>query len=74
MVDRIQQIESDGRKAVSSALSAAELEDVRVTWLGRKAELTSILRGIADLDPAERGPVGGAANQTRKTLEGLIEE
>lgn len=74
MVDRIQQIEADGTKAVSAASSAAELEEVRVTWLGRKAELTSILRGIAELEPAERGPVGGAANRTRKALEALIEE
>jgi phenylalanyl-tRNA synthetase alpha chain len=64
MVDRIEQIEAGGRQAVSAAASAAELEEVRVTWLGRKAELTAILRGIADLEPAERGPVGGAANRT----------
>ena len=74
MVDRIEQIEAGGRQAVSAAASAAELEEVRVTWLGRKAELTAILRGIADLEPAERGPVGGAANRTRKALEAQIEE
>jgi phenylalanyl-tRNA synthetase alpha chain len=65
MVDRIEEIEAAGREAVAGAGSAAELEEVRVTYLGRKADLTSILRGIADLDPAQRGPVGGAANRTR---------
>ncbi len=38
-------------------------------FLGRKSELTSILRGIADLEPAERGPVGKAANEARQSLE-----
>jgi phenylalanyl-tRNA synthetase alpha chain len=74
MVDRIEEIEAAGREAVAGAGSAAELEEVRVTYLGRKADLTSILRGIADLDPAQRGPVGGAANRTRKAIEALIEE
>jgi len=73
ITDRIDQIEAEATAAVSAAGTAAELEDLRVTWLGRKAELTSILRGIADLDPAERGPVGGGANKVRKALEALIE-
>ena len=42
--------------------------------LGRKAELTQILRGIAELPPEERGAVGGAANKARKELEALIEQ
>lgn len=74
MKDRIEQIEAEGTAAVAAAGTAAELEELRVGYLGRKAELTTILRGIADLEPAERGPVGGAANKTRKALEALIEE
>ena len=41
----------------------AELEELRVRYLGRKAELTGILRGIAELPPEERGPVGAAGNE-----------
>lgn len=74
MKDRIEQIEAEGTAAIAAAGTAAELEELRVGYLGRKAELTSILRGIADLDPAERGPVGGAANKTRKSLEAQIDE
>ncbi|MGK2955916.1 MAG: phenylalanine--tRNA ligase subunit alpha [Solirubrobacterales bacterium] len=73
MQDRLEQIEAEGTTAVEAAGSAAELEELRVRYLGRKAELTTILRGIADLEPAERGPVGGAANKVRKALEALIE-
>jgi phenylalanyl-tRNA synthetase alpha chain len=43
-----------------------------VRYLGRKAELPNVLRGIAQLEPAQRGPTGKAANQARQALEALI--
>lgn len=74
MVERIEKIEADAKAAVVAAETAAELEEARVRYLGRKAELTGILRGIADLPPQERGPVGGTGNKVRKALEQMIEE
>ena len=74
MTERIEQIEAEGRAAVEAAATVAGLEEVRVAFLGRKAELNSILKGIGELDPAERGPVGGAANRARKALEALISD
>src|SRR5215213_7831386 len=74
MLERIKEIEAEATTEVGGANSVATLEDLRVKYLGRKSELTGILRGIADLDPAERGPVGGGANKVRKALEALIEE
>ena len=62
------------RRRSSTQARRAELEELRVRYLGRKAELTQILRGIAQLPPEERGPVGGAANKARKELEALIEQ
>ena len=62
-----------GRGGDRAAASSAELEELRVRYLGRKAELTTILRGIAELPPEERGEVGGAANKARKGLEALLE-
>ncbi len=73
MVERIEEIEAEGLSAVEAAGSASELEEVRVRYLGRKAELTGILRGIADLPPEQRGPVGGTGNKVRKALEAAIE-
>ncbi|HMT05131.1 MAG: phenylalanine--tRNA ligase subunit alpha [Solirubrobacterales bacterium] len=73
MVERIKEIEAEAKAAVGAAGSASELEEVRVTYLGRKAELTGILRGIADLPPEQRGPVGGTGNKVRKALEEMIE-
>jgi phenylalanyl-tRNA synthetase alpha chain len=74
MLERIEEIRGEVAAAIAAASSSAELEELRVRHLGRKAELTSVLRGIAELPESERGPVGGAANKARKELEGLLEE
>ena len=53
MLERIEKIEAEARAAIAAAPGTAELEELRVRHLGRKAELTTILRGIAE--PAGRG-------------------
>ncbi len=73
MVDRIEQIRTDAEAAIAAAASSAALEELRIRYLGRKAELTGILRGIAELPAQERGPVGQAANAARTALEQRIE-
>ena len=73
MLERIEKIEAEASAAIGSAAGTAELEELRIHHLGRKAELTSILRGIAELPGEERGAVGGAANRARKALEELLE-
>jgi phenylalanyl-tRNA synthetase alpha chain len=72
MLERIEKIEAEARAAIGAAAGTAELEELRVRYLGRKAELTTILRGIADLPPSERGEVGGGANRAQKALEELL--
>jgi phenylalanyl-tRNA synthetase alpha chain len=73
MLERIEKIESEATAAIEAAGGTAELEELRVRYLGRKAELTTILRGIAELPAEQRGEVGGGANRTRKALEAQLE-
>ena len=73
MIDRIQQIEEAAAQAVDRAGSSEELERVRIEYLGRKAELPQLLRGVAQLPPEERGRVGKAANQARRGVEAALE-
>jgi phenylalanyl-tRNA synthetase alpha chain len=73
MLERIEAIRVEATAAIVGAGTSAELEEMRVRYLGRKAELTGVLRGIAELAPEERGKVGGAANRARKELEALLE-
>ncbi|HVD38963.1 MAG TPA: phenylalanine--tRNA ligase subunit alpha, partial [Solirubrobacterales bacterium] len=73
MLERIEAIRAEAAGAIEGAGGSAELEELRVRYLGRKAELTGVLRGIAELPQEERGQVGGAANRARKELEALLE-
>src|SRR5687767_2981415 len=74
MLDRIQTLRDEAEKAIGAAASSEALEELRVRYLGRKAELPNMLRGVAQLAPEERGQVGRAANEARKALEALVEE
>jgi phenylalanyl-tRNA synthetase alpha chain len=74
MTERIEELRRAGEAAVARTASSAELEDVRVRFLGRRAELPNLLRGVAQLPPDERGRVGRAANEARRALEAAIED
>src|SRR5687768_6730272 len=73
VTDRIDALRAEAEQAIAGAASAGEVEQVRVQYLGRKAELPNLLRGVAQLPPEERGLVGRAANEARKALEALVE-
>jgi phenylalanyl-tRNA synthetase alpha chain len=70
---RIEELRREAEAAIAGAASAAELEELRVRYLGRKAELTGILRGIAELPTEERGVVGKTGNEAREALEELLD-
>jgi phenylalanyl-tRNA synthetase alpha chain len=72
-LERISQLGKEASAAIAAADDAATLEELRVRYLGRKSDLTAILRGIGDLPAAEKGPVGSAANEIRRKLEAEIE-
>ncbi|MFH1161918.1 MAG: phenylalanine--tRNA ligase subunit alpha [Candidatus Jorgensenbacteria bacterium] len=60
-------------EALKSVSDAETLEGVRVKYLGRKGELTGLLRALKDLPVAERKRVGSAANALRRELESLVD-
>ena len=66
---RLAEIRAEAQEAVAAAGSAAELEELRVRYLGRKAELTQMLRSIGELPAEQRGPVGKGANEVKQALE-----
>ncbi len=72
MLERIERIRDEARAAIDAAADAAGVEEARVRFLGRKAELTTILRGIGELPPEQRGPVGKTGNEVRRELEALL--
>jgi phenylalanyl-tRNA synthetase alpha chain len=71
---RFDDLRREAESAIAAAGSAGELEEVRVRYLGRKAQLTQALRSIGDLPHDERGPVGKEANEVKRALESLLAE
>jgi phenylalanyl-tRNA synthetase alpha chain len=72
VLERIEKLRGEAEAAIAAAATTQALEELRVRYLGRKAELTSILRGIAELPAEQRGPVGKQGNEARTALEALI--
>ena len=58
---------------IAAAPTPRRSRTLRIAYLGRKAELPQLLRGVAALPPSERAAVGGAANAARAALTALIE-
>jgi phenylalanyl-tRNA synthetase alpha chain len=73
MTERIAQIKTEAEAAIAAAADTQALEDVRIRYLGRKAELPNLLRTVAELPPDERAATGKAANEARRALEQAIE-
>ncbi len=74
MTEPIAQIVAEATTAIDAASDTAALEEARIRYLGRKAELPNLLRNVAGLPPEERAAVGKAANQARQTLETKIDQ
>ena len=67
--ERIEELKSQALAAVAAAGSTAELESVRVRYLGRSAEITGIKKSIGSLSPDSRKEVGRAANLASREIE-----
>jgi phenylalanyl-tRNA synthetase alpha chain len=73
VIERIEQLRAQAEGEIAAAATADALQDLRVRHLGRRAELPQLLRGVRELPPQERGPVGKAANEARVALEELLD-
>lgn len=67
------------QRILQEAISALEdpncnIEEIRIKYLGKKGELTQVLRGMGQLSPEERPIIGQLANEVRATIEAKIEE
>ncbi|HHW99189.1 MAG TPA: phenylalanine--tRNA ligase subunit alpha [Firmicutes bacterium] len=74
MREQLQALESVALEAVSKAADLEELNNLRVRFLGKKGELTAILRGMATLSAEERPIIGQLANELRSRLENSLAE
>jgi phenylalanyl-tRNA synthetase alpha chain len=73
MSERVAQILEEAEREIAAATDTGSLEDARIRYLGRKAELPNLLRNVAQLPAEERAATGKAANEARNTLEQAFE-
>lgn len=69
MEETLRNLLEEAKKELSSAESLKTLEEIRVKYLGKKGELTKILRGMGSLSPEERPIVGKISNEVREEIE-----
>lgn len=72
MEKQISKLLERARKGIESAASLKELDEVRVRYLGKKGEVTALLKGLGALSPEERPAAGQAVNRGRKEIEDLL--
>ncbi len=70
--ERIEQLKTEALSAVATGVSTADLEDIRVRFLGRSAELTEIKKSIGTLSPEERKEVGRSSNLASREIEAAL--
>jgi len=71
--ERLEGLRALSRGLLAGARDAASLEEARVRLLGRKGELTALLRSVGELSVAERPEAGGLANQLKAEIAAALE-
>ena len=74
MKEKLAKIKSMAEEALESAKSAEALEELRIRFLGKKGELTSVMKGMGGLSAEERPVIGQLANEVRSKIESALEE
>jgi len=74
MKEQLEQIRLQAIAALDTAATPAELEDLRVKVLGKKGELTAVLKQMGKLSAEERPVMGQIANSIRSEIEAKLEE
>ena len=74
MKERLESIKQEAIKQIQASDVPEKLNDVRVKFLGKKGELTAVLKGMKDVSPEERPLVGQLVNETRESIEKILEE
>lgn len=75
MEEKLKALQAEAMQQIDEAAHSMQaLQDVRVKYLGKKGEVTALLKGLGKLSPEERPKMGALVNKVREALEGYIEE
>ena len=74
MKEKLEKIMEDALSQISSSDHLDKLNDIRVAFLGKKGELTSVLKSMKEVAPEDRPKVGQMVNEARAKIEATLEE
>ncbi len=72
--DTLAKIRDEALAKIRESSSPEKLQEIRVAYLGKKGELTAVLKSMKDVAAEERPKVGQLVNDTRAAIEGVLEE
>ncbi len=72
--NQLQELETEAVSAIATSANLEALEQLRVNYLGKKGQLSQILRGMGKLSPEERPVVGALANEVKVAIQTNLEK
>ena len=73
MIEQLNALETEAIDAVQVAADESSLRDLEVRFLGKKGEITALLKGMRDVAAADRPKIGQRVNEVRGAVQGAIE-
>ena len=74
MKEQLERIKAEALAKIEASDALEKLNEIRVAYLGKKGELTSVLKSMKDVAPEERPQVGQLVNDARAQIEEKLEE
>ena len=74
MKEKLEQIKAEALRQIEASDALERLNDIRVAYLGKKGQLTSVLKSMKDVAPEDRPKVGQMVNDARAMIEEKLEE
>ncbi len=74
MKEKLSQIKAEALKQIENSDALEKLNEIKINYLGKKGELTAVLKGMKDVAPEERPKIGQMVNDTREEIEKVLEQ
>ena len=74
MREKLEKIKAEALQQIEASDGLDKLNEIRVAYLGKKGQLTSVLKSMKEVAPEDRPKVGQLVNEAREQIEGKLEE
>ncbi len=74
MKEELNKLKQDACQQIESATTMKELNDIRITFLGKKGPISSLMKGLAKYTPEERPKIGALVNQVKEDINQNVEK